>query len=112
MAVSALRTILIIFARSRSSYCRSFCEKEGVEAYTKSQSNQSLKQEEFVTGARLLVEDGRYDPAAKENTTRDTLVFGIASDRVHKDAMALENGLTFKQVYDLVKVDESTKKHK
>ena len=33
----------------------------------------------------------------------------MASDKVRKDAIALENGLTFKQVYDLAKVDESTK---
>ena len=93
-----------------------------LEAYTKPQSNQilaryqlrCLKQgdrplEEFVTEARLLVEDGGYDPAAKENTLRDTLVFGVASDKVRKDAIALGNSLTFKQVYDLTKVDESTK---
>ena len=95
-----------------------------LEAYTKPQSNQilaryqlrCLKQgdrplEEFVTEARLLIEDGGYDPAAKENTLRDTLVFGVASDKVRKDAIALGNELTFKQVYDLAKVEESTKAH-
>ena len=65
--------------------------------------------EEFVTKARLLIEDGGYDPAAKETTLRDTLVFGVTSDKVRKDAIALGNSLTFKQVYDLAKVDESTK---
>ena len=93
-----------------------------LETYTKPQSNQilaryqlrCLKQGdkplgEFVTEARLLVEDGGYDPAAKENALRDTLVFGVASDKVRKDAIALGNSLTFKQVYDLAKVDESTK---
>ena len=52
-----------------------------LEAYTKPQSNQilaryqlrCLKQggrplEEFVSEARLLIEDGGYDPAIKENT--------------------------------------------
>ena len=93
-----------------------------LEAYTKPQSNQilaryqlrCLKQgdrplEEFVTDARLLIEDGGYEPAAKENTLRDTLVFGVASDKVRKDAIALGNALTFKQIYDLAKVEESTK---
>ena len=65
--------------------------------------------EEFITKARLLIEDGGYDSAAKETTLRDTLVFGVASDKVRKDAIALGNSLTFKQVYDLAKVDESTK---
>ena len=91
-----------------------------LEAYTKPQSNQilaryqlrCLKQgdrplEEFVSEARLFVEDGGYDPAVKENTL--TLVFGVASDKVRKDAIALGNGLTFKQAYDLAKVDEITK---
>ena len=93
-----------------------------VAAYTRPQSNgilaryqlRCLKQgdrplEEFVTKARLLIEDGGYNPAAKENTLRDMLVFGVVSDKVGKDAIALGNGLTFKQVYDLAKVEESTK---
>ena len=65
--------------------------------------------EEFVTKARLLIEDGGYDPAAKKTTLRDTFVLGVTSDKVRKDAIALRNSLTFKQVYDLAKVDESTK---
>jgi len=65
--------------------------------------------EEFVTKARLLIEDGGYDPAAKETTLRDTLIFGVMSDKVRKDAIALGNFLTFNQVYDLAKVDERTK---
>ena len=32
-------------------------------------------------------------------------------DKVRKDAIALGNELTSKQVYDLVKVEESTKAH-
>ena len=93
-----------------------------LEVYGKPQSNQILARyqlrclrqggrplEEFVTEARLLVEDGSYGTAAIENTLRDTLVFGVASDKVRKDAIALGNGLTFKQVYDLAKTDESSK---
>lgn len=93
-----------------------------LEAYGKPQSKQllaryhlrCLKQgnrplEEFVTEARLLGEDGRYGTAAKENTLRDTVVFSVASDKIRKDAMALGKGLTFKQVYDFAKADESSK---
>jgi len=54
------------------------------------------------------IEDGGYNPAAKENALRDTVIFDVASDKVRKDAMALGSGLTFKQVYDLAKVDENT----
>ena len=59
---------------------------------------------EFVTKARLLIEDG-----GKETTLRDTLVFGVMSDKVRKDSIALGNSLTFKQVYHLAKVNGSTK---
>lgn len=81
-----------------------------LEAYTKPKSNQiltryqlqCLKQgdrslEEFVTEARLLVEDGGYGPGAKENTLLHTLVFSVfseivASDEGRKDPLALGNG--------------------
>lgn len=35
----------------------------------------------------------------------------MASDEVCKDVIALGNELTFKQVYDLAKVEERTKVH-
>ena len=94
-----------------------------LESYTKPQSNQiltryqlrCLKQgestlEEFVTKARVLVDDSGYLSAAvKEDALRDTLVFGLRSDKVRRDAIAKGNGLTFQQVYELAKVDESTR---
>ena len=93
-----------------------------LENYTKPQSNQilaryqlrCLKQgdmpvEEFVTKARLLIDDGGYDQRIKMDTLRDTLVFGVTSDKVRRDAIAIGNALTFQQVYDLAKVDESTR---
>ncbi|XP_036066937.1 uncharacterized protein LOC118598384 [Oryzias melastigma] len=45
----------------------------------------------------------------KEETLRDTLVFGLKSDQVRSDAIKHGNALTFKQVYDLAKVEESTR---
>ena len=93
-----------------------------LENYTKPQSNQilaryqlrCLKQgdlplEEFVTKARLLVDDSGYPAAVKDETLRDTLVFGLKSDKVRRDAIAKGNDLTFQQVYELAKVDESTR---
>ena len=95
---------------------------EKLEAYAKPQSNQilarfqlrCLKQgdmplEEFVTKARLLIEDGGYAAGVKDETLRDTLVFGLKSDQVKRDVIKLGNTLTFKQVYDLAKGEESTK---
>ena len=90
--------------------------------YTKPQSNQILSRyqlrclkqgnmslEEFVTKARLLVDDSGYPAAVKDESERDTLVFGLRSDKVRRDAIAKGNELTFQQVYELAKVDESTR---
>ena len=90
-----------------------------LEAYTKPQSNQilsryqlrSLKQdnmllEEFLTKARMLIDDSGYDPAFQEEALRDTLVFGLKSGKVRKDAISKGNALTFQQLYDLAKTEE------
>ena len=95
---------------------------DALENYTKPQSNQILSRyqlrclkqgdmslEEFVTKARLLVDDSGYPEAVKQETLRDTLVFGLRSDKVRRDAIAKGNDLTFQQVYEFAKVDESTR---
>ena len=38
---------------------------------------------------------------------RDALVFGLNSDKVRKDAIALENRLSFQQINDLAKTEEN-----
>ena len=65
--------------------------------------------EEFVTKACLLIDDSGYQEAVKEETLRDTLVFGLKSDKVRRDAIAKGNALTFQPVYEFAKVDESTR---
>ena len=37
------------------------------------------------------------------------MIFGLKSDKVRKDAISKGNSLTFQQVYDLAKTEESTK---
>ena len=64
---------------------------------------------EFLTKARTLNDHSGYDPAFKEETLWDTLVFGLRSDKVRKDAISKGNSLAFQQVYDLAKTEESTK---
>lgn len=93
-----------------------------LEAYCKLQSNQILiryglrvlKQgkmtvEEFVTKAKQLVEEAGYPEQMKEEMMRDTLVFGIEFDQVHRDAIKIGDTLTYKQIYNLAKIDESTR---
>ena len=65
--------------------------------------------EEFVTKARLLVGDSGYAAAVKDESLRETLVFGLKSDKVKREAIAKGNELTFQQVYELAKVDERTR---
>ena len=92
---------------------------EKLEAYTRPQRNQILSRyqlrclkqddmplEEFLTKARTLIYDGGYDLAFKDETLRDTLVFGLRSDKVRKDAISKGSFLTFQQVYDLAKTEE------
>ena len=47
--------------------------------------------EEPLTKARTLNEDSGYDPPFKEETLWDTLVFGLRSDKVRKDAISKGN---------------------
>ena len=95
---------------------------DALENYTKPQSNQILSRyqlrclkqgdiplEEFVTIVHLLVDDSGYPAAVKQETLRDTLVFRLKSDKVRRDAIAKGNELTFQQVYEFTKVDESTR---
>ena len=57
----------------------------------------------------MLVDDSGYPAAVKDESLRDTLVFGLRSYKVKRDAIAKGNELTFQQVYELPKVDESTR---
>ena len=91
-----------------------------LEAHVKPLSNQiiarfhlrSLKQrerqlEEFVTEVRTLVNDGGYANQAKEEAMRDALVFGINSNKARHDAFAVGNDLTYQQIYNFAKTEES-----
>lgn len=92
-----------------------------LEAYTTPRSNQTLARyqlrclkqgektfEEFITDARMLTEDCGYPAATRNEMLRDTVVFGLKSDKVRRDCIAIGNDLTFQQVYDLAKTEEST----
>ena len=95
---------------------------EKFEAYTRLQSNQVLSRyqlrylkqddmplEEFLTKTRTLIDDNGYVPAFKDETLRDTLIFGLKSDKVRKDAVSKGNYLTFQRVYELANTEESTR---
>ena len=93
-----------------------------LEAYIKPHRNQILSRyqlrclkqcdmplEEFITKAHLVVDYSGHEQVVKVSTLRDTLVGGVKYDRIWKDLIALGNTLTFNQVYNLARVEESTK---
>ena len=95
-----------------------------LEAYVKPQSNEvlaryqlrCLKQEDmtveqFVTKARLIVEECNFPVGAKDKALRDTMVFGIKSEKVRRDAIDKGNNLSFNDVYALAKTHEATEAH-
>ena len=51
--------------------------------------------EDFITKAKGLIDVNGYHQDFKEEMLRDTLVFGLNSDKVRKDAIAPGNKLTF-----------------
>ena len=55
------------------------------------------------------MDDGGHETTVRESTLRDMLVFGLESNNLRRDAIALGNTLTFKQVCDLAKAEESAK---
>ena len=73
-----------------------------LEAYVRPRSNQvlarfqlrCLKQgdlslEEFLTRARTLIDDSGYGDNVKEEVLRDTLVFGVKSDKARREASVM-----------------------
>ena len=64
--------------------------------------------EDCITKAKGLTDEGGYHRDFKEETLHDTPEFGLNSDKVKKDAIALGNKLTFQQIYDLANTEEST----
>ena len=59
--------------------------------------------------ACLIMENGGYDAAIKDDTWREMLVFGLRSDKVFKDAVALGSLLTVNAVFNMVNIDEIQK---
>ena len=64
--------------------------------------------EDFITKGKGLIDESGYHQDSKEEMLRDTLVFGLNSDKVRKDAIAPGNKLTFQQRLTKAKTVEST----
>ena len=91
------------------------------EAYVKTRSNKflasyqlrCLKQEdlrfkEFNTKPKLLLAECDYLRQAKDRIFRDTLVFGVKSEKVRRDAIDKGDTLTLDKIVQLAKTQEAT----
>ena len=92
-----------------------------LEAYVKPRSNKvlasyqlrCLKQDdltfdEFQTKAKLLLAECDYPRDARDRILRDTLVFGIKSEKVRRDAIDEGDTLSLAKVIQLAKTQEAT----
>ena len=92
-----------------------------LEAYVKPRSNKvlasyqlrCLKQDdltfdEFQTKAKLLLAECDYPRDARDRILRDTLVFGVKSEKVRRDAIDEGDTLTLAKVIQLAKTQEAT----
>ena len=79
---------------------------------TKMFQTSDMPLEKFITKAELLVNDGGYDASVKGDTLGNPLVFGLRSDKVCNNAVALGNTLAFNWAYNVAKIEEITKAQK
>ena len=93
-----------------------------LEEHAKPQSNyilnrfylRSLKQsnrplDEFLTEAKLLIQNSGYSTDMHDELLRDALVFGVDSDTVRKKCIAEGNKLTLQKAREIARTEEATK---
>lgn len=71
------------------------------------QNNRNL--DEFLTEARLLVQNSGYNADMLDELMRDTLVFGVDSDTVRRKCIAEGNGLTYEKAKQIARTEEATR---
>ena len=92
------------------------------EEHVKPQSNhilnryylRGLKQnsrplDDFLTEAKLLIQNSGFPSELHDELMRDTLVFGVDSEVVRKKCIAEGNELTFKKAKEIARTEEATK---
>ena len=71
------------------------------------QSNRSL--DEFLTEAKLLIQNSDYPAHINDELLRDALVCGVDSDTVRKKCIAEGNKLTPQKAREIARKEEATK---
>lgn len=93
-----------------------------LEEHVKPQSNyilnrfylRSLKQnnrplDEFLTEAKLLIQNSGYPADLHDELLRDALVFGVDSSVIRKKCIAEGNNLTYRKAREIARTEEATK---
>ena len=93
-----------------------------LEEHVKPQSNyilnrfylQSLKQnnrplDEFLTEAKLLIQNSGYPADLHDELLHDALVFGVDSSVIRKKCIAEGNNLTYQKAREIARTEEATK---
>ena len=65
--------------------------------------------DDFLTEAKLLIQNSGYLSTLHDELLRDALVFGVDSDIVRKKCIAEGNDLTLKKAREIARTDEATR---
>ena len=65
--------------------------------------------DDFLTEAKLLIQNSGYLSTLHDELLRDALVFGVDSDIVRKKCIAEGNDLTLKKAREIARTDEDTR---
>ena len=71
----------------------------------------TLSLEDFHTRALRLVTQAGYEGDAKDQVLRDTIISGLASDKIRAKIVKKGHGVTLNQVMEIARLEVSTQQH-
>jgi hypothetical protein len=77
--------------------------------YLRNLKQNGLPLDDFLTEARLLIQNSGYPTGLHDELMRDALVFGADSDIVRKKCIADRNELTLKKAREIARTHEATR---
>ena len=77
--------------------------------YLRALNQNSRPLDDFLTEARLLIQNSGYPADLHYELMRDALVFGVDSEVVRKKCIAEGNALTFQKAREIARTEEATR---
>ena len=71
----------------------------------------TLSLEDFYTKALRLVTQAGYEGDAKDRVLRDTIISGLASDKIRAKIVKEGHGVTLNRVMEIARLEVSTQQH-